>query len=227
MDAADLVMVNDSGHELRWVEMPIEFTVDPANEAGLDEDGIVEAAERAAEAWSGAGGSDLDLVYAGRHAQRGLLHDGHSEIAFVSDWTDDPALLAVTQTWFTEDGEIVEFDIALNVEGHAWSLEGAPRRSDLWNTLSHELGHAIGLGHDPVEAASTMFTSAEAGETEKRDLAASDHAVAAYLYGGEDEAISSQPDAGCEAPGDEGGSFPASAGLAFVSICAGRRRVGG
>ena len=44
---------------------------------------------------------------------------------------------------------------------------------DLENVFAHELGHYLGLAHS-TEAEATMFASAVAGETLKRDLAADD-----------------------------------------------------
>ncbi len=41
--------------------------------------------------------------------------------------------------------------------------------TDLQNTLTHELGHALGLAHAP-DRTSTMFESADLGETRKRTL---------------------------------------------------------
>jgi MYXO-CTERM domain-containing protein len=37
------------------------------------------------------------------------------------------------------------------------------------NTVTHEVGHFLGLDHTPIEAA-TMFATAPRGETAKRDL---------------------------------------------------------
>ncbi len=44
---------------------------------------------------------------------------------------------------------------------------------DVQNTVTHEAGHFIGLGHTPVSGA-TMFASAARGETSKRSLAQDD-----------------------------------------------------
>ena len=46
-------------------------------------------------------------------------------------------------------------------------------RTDIQNTVTHEAGHVLGLGHTPV-ADATMYASAPEGETSKRSLATDD-----------------------------------------------------
>ncbi|MEM7675845.1 MAG: matrixin family metalloprotease, partial [Myxococcota bacterium] len=79
-------------------------------------------------------------------------------------------------------GEIFDADIILNlaefdfgrVTNTAACESGANATIfDLENTLVHEIGHFIGFDHVP-DSDATMFASAQACETLKRDLAADD-----------------------------------------------------
>lgn len=121
----------------------------------------------------------------------------------------DPAAVALTTLTFiddlqsSDDGEILDADIELNGVHHLFSAEadGVNGRHDLQNTVTHELGHVLGLDHtcyptgadfprpvdhkgDPVPncgsglppeiTAATMYNYAETGETSKRTLEADD-----------------------------------------------------
>ena len=80
---------------------------------------------------------------------------------------------------------IVGGDIYMNADNYTWEIGNAtPGTFDLQNTLTHEVGHFIGMGH-PMSAdktASTMYASAPSGETDKRSLEVDDMNGATYLY---------------------------------------------
>ena len=75
-------------------------------------------------------------------------------------WDDDPSIIAKTTVWHLDapgnpdDGLIFDADIKLNGVGYTFVVEPStvtPRSgtvvADLENTLTHELGHVLGLGH--------------------------------------------------------------------------------
>lgn len=78
-------------------------------------------------------------------------------------------------------GEIVDADIELNGAEYVFTaFDGDPCpnlpftrnncvSTDVQNTLTHEIGHVLGLDHSRVGNA-TMYASAPLGETSKRDL---------------------------------------------------------
>lgn len=95
-----------------------------------------------------------------------------------SEWASlpkhDPSALAFTLLWHdTRTGEILDVDMELNLgAGTFWDCvdngcSGA--MVDLANTITHEAGHLLGLGHTDVRGA-TMTTTAVGDETEKRTL---------------------------------------------------------
>ena len=77
---------------------------------------------------------------------------------------------------------------------------------DLQNTLTHEIGHLIGLAHSPVPGA-TMNATTQPGEIQKRDLAQDDIDAVCSVY-----PVSS---GGC---GCGGGSAGAASLLAIVAL---------
>jgi len=116
--------------------------------------------------------------------------DGLSTIRWIgSRWEDDydPAALAVTVTTYDADsGRITDSDIVVNAERYSWSAasDASSCRAayDLQDVLTHELGHAFGLAHDTSDPAATMFPTADACETSKRDLDDGDIDGLHYLY---------------------------------------------
>ena len=83
----------------------------------------------------------------------------------------DPAAAAITTVTYinkptdaTADGRIVDADIELNavnnyfynVEPSANPVTGSRKPTDLWNTLTHELGHLMGLEHTCKRSGDSM-----------------------------------------------------------------------
>lgn len=99
-------------------------------------------------------------------------------VMFATDWAEreyDPAAFAVTTVWHrVSTGEILDADMEINERRGPYGIcppAGCTDRRtvDLENVVTHELGHYLGLGHSAVLEA-TMYASAVAGETLKRDL---------------------------------------------------------
>jgi len=95
-------------------------------------------------------------------------------------WDQGAALLAVTLLTFDSNGRLLDTDVELNGDLSYLSLVDSPPctvgnvtpncvGNDVQNTVTHEIGHALGLGHSP-DPASTMYAVAPLGETSKRVL---------------------------------------------------------
>ena len=177
----DQVMVNSSGETLHWTESSVPFRVNAGNLEGISVADVDAAVEGAAAAWSTASEVHVSLDRSEDTTGKGGL-DETNVVYFSDDWTASPDLLALTSSWSDDEGVMVEFDLAINADDHAWSTTLAPDTCDLQNTLTHEMGHALGIDHDEVNVEATMFPNATLGETIKRDLYDSDVEVAAWLY---------------------------------------------
>ncbi|HEX2675898.1 MAG TPA: matrixin family metalloprotease, partial [Polyangiales bacterium] len=88
-----------------------------------------------------------------------------------------PEVVALTSIWHdSKTGEIFDVDMELNVDfGQFADCDRGcvGDQVDLLNTVTHEAGHLLGLGHSPnVDA--TMYEAAPPGQTSKRSLARDD-----------------------------------------------------
>lgn len=109
-----------------------------------------------------------------------------NEIAF-GDMEED-GVIAATWVWRTTSGPpsqryIAEWDQLYDVVDYKWSNSGSSDSMDFDNIATHEVGHAVGMGHpDSTCTQETMFAYADNGETIKRDLHTGDIAGVNKLY---------------------------------------------
>ena len=196
------VKTNAQGDPLHWKTNTIPIHYNPEH-SGLSSQQVSNAIEQAAQAWSY---SFTTLQNKGETTQRSITHeDEHYSVLFSDDWNEDPDILALTYTWSKNDGEIVHFDIEMNADHFVWSIDGNSQTHDLQNTLTHELGHALGLDHSNISQA-TMAASSTAGETSKRALHEDDKEGHSYIYSHPLEGSGSSS-SGDSPPSNPNGSF--------------------
>jgi len=166
--------------------------------------------------------------------------DNQNDVLVLQDWPyDAQALAATVVTINTRTHQIVDADVAFNASAHHFrvvdALTEAQRHAqtldDIQNTVTHELGHALGLMHNLVDTEVVMYPSAAPLEISKRVLAADDRAGLAALYGGSQVADAGVPaelaafgpvTGGCSA-----GSSSAPAALLTLMLLVLRRRRSG
>ena len=177
---------NDNDAVLRWGAAPIRYSLNVSGAEGLDPERVENLVKLAASQFESISGVDIEFQYEGLTDNAQIdFDDGINTIYFESDWDRESDLLAVTDIWSVEDGEIIAFDMAINVNHHDWTTDGHDAANDLFNTLTHEFGHVLGLDHSDDHSA-TMYGSTERGELTKRDLANDDRDAIRYLYEGQE-----------------------------------------
>ena len=221
----------------------------------LTESEVVGIFERSLDTWNRVqcGGSplgvDLTVMNQTSTCDAPLYRDDGgnvNSVQFVVDWGArmyDPNAFALTTVWHRRStGEILDADMDINERRGPYGIcpiDGCIERTvDLENVVTHEMGHYLGLAHTQ-EAEATMFASAVAGETLKRDLHADDIEGLCAIYPPGEPAgecnftprggLDLDCDTGCgvAAPGSGGRPAPTSAawltllGLAALSL---RRR---
>jgi hypothetical protein len=139
-------------------------------------------------------------------------------------WDHSAGAIAITTTSFhPTSGRLYDADIELNTPGYIFSTVDSPVcvapnykptcvSTDVQNTLTHELGHVLGLGHINV-AGSTMAPRADPGELSKRILDPGTKQFVCDVY------PKGKPSKSCELPPvsatTDGGVGPAELGKAL------------
>ncbi|GEM_PF-3168131 len=165
----------------RWPtsSMPIKFYVNPTNAPG----GLSGAAQTAFAQWTNVSSSSISWSYGGSTAKTQSVWDDTCVVSWSADGDGfqpgDLAVTTISTNWFlTKD--VDDADITVNGT-ERFSLSDDPFAYDLLGTLTHEAGHACGLGHSDDPWA-TMKQGAVKGSLHKRTLDLDDIAGASALY---------------------------------------------
>ncbi len=170
---------------------------------------LVDVLVRAADTWTTPPCSDASIRVGPPSQQRVVGFNWHAGsgsplneniVVFRNDtpgdeldrWVHTLGALAITTVTFdTSTGRLLDADIEVNDVAFTFTTcdPGAPGCTpafDLENTLTHELGHVMGLDHPPNDAPgaleATMFASASETDIEKRSLADDDIEGLCTLY---------------------------------------------
>jgi MYXO-CTERM domain-containing protein len=189
-------------------------------------------------AWNEISCSDMTLVDGGLTSDGDATYKsgGESNTNLVL-WHDDGwsavasarAFALTSVTYNPKNGVIADADIEVNTEFYRFSAGEEPEAShvDLRNTMTHEVGHFVGLDHTDIREA-TMFGTAPVGEIAKRSLHPDDIEGLCTTYPSEERSQSL-----CDDPGDfptddlaessgictiTGADGPAPSGLALVLL---------
>lgn len=174
-----------------WADRCVTYFVhrrgsdDFAREGGELPERLLAIVQASFETWNGPGCSDLQLVYGGLTCSKQIgvedrgVFGGEQNLVIwrESGWDHARSAIAVTTvTSSSKTGEIRDADIELNGEAFTFvdlDLEDPSLQmqyADVRNTLTHEVGHLLGLGHELMVLEATMYPDSGNGEVKKRDL---------------------------------------------------------
>ena len=187
-----------SGQGLFWASSCLTISVqrDGAPNAGIDYDAAKASVERAFAAWTDVdcnGKSPSlrveisDPVECGKAEYSTDRHNANVVLFREDEWPyvgAEDALGLTTLSFDTENitGEIYDVDIEINALSEPLSVgEPGPREVDLDSLLTHEAGHALGLGHTLDDAAS-MRIGYTPGSMDLRTLSRDDMAGMCGIY---------------------------------------------
>jgi len=161
-----------------WVQGSMQYYVNPVN-MDLPQSAIIPAIQAGANVWQQSGTS-FSFAYAGTTGITTNTYDATNVVMFRN--ASSGSALATTYSWFS-GGSIVDADIVFWDAGFQFftGSSGCAGGFYIEDIAAHEFGHALGLGHSTV-AAATMYPSISTCSQQNRTLDADDIAAVLSLY---------------------------------------------
>ena len=164
--------------------------------AGVQERGDEIAIRRSVDAWSRIANVEFQIVSSDKlsASAAGVAGDGVSLVTIAATpenvllFSKDPEnAAATTRIFYNRRGSITEADIVLNPY-QQFSTDGTIGTFDLESTLTHEIGHLLGLNHSSVLGSTMHANNARNGvfglqSFGARTLSAADIATVRSIYG--------------------------------------------
>ncbi len=180
---------SSKGAKLYWSDSCLTMYINERGSEDIPDESEFDEIKSSLDAWGGVSCSSFLIQFAGL---TNLEITGHLKedpavnmIVFREQkWPYSTRPVAFTAvTYNVNTGEIFDADIEMNGEDYAFTTRPDEEtwKIDVQNTITHELGHVLGVDHTP-EAAATMFDHAGPGEVNKRTLEEDDIDALCTLY---------------------------------------------
>ena len=173
------------GAGAKWKGTPESWLMNTANTRGLDGNAVFNLMSNGIAKWEDAAdgnvGNSLGVNILGDGSTTSSVltadsaaPDGVNEVYFAD--ISGGSTIGVTTVWGIFGGptfnrQLVEWDMVLDDVTFDWSTSGDLAKMDFDSIATHELGHAVGMGHPSNSCTEeTMFAYGTEGETKKRDL---------------------------------------------------------
>ncbi|MCX7944958.1 MAG: matrixin family metalloprotease [Deltaproteobacteria bacterium] len=172
-----------SGKPLKWEKLPIKYHINKFCYKPIDAEKCKEAIVRSFNTWESPKCTSLRFERSedteeakGSFNSLDIKANKNIIVWYYKDWPYEPNGVALTTiTYDDKTGEIYDADIELNGVYYRFDVvETLPSTyTDIQNTMTHEIGHMIGLDHN-YDPHSVMYPTAKAGEIKKRILSQDD-----------------------------------------------------
>jgi hypothetical protein len=164
----------------KWKSFPVVLFLNPANH-DVTASAAVTAIQSAINAWNTQSGSSFRYQYGGTVNDTATSHDYRNVMFFRN--VSNGGVIATTYSWWESSGKALDSDVVFWDGGFKFytGTSGCSSGVYIEDVATHELGHALGLGHSSASDA-TMYSTYTLCTQAKRTLASDDIAGAKALY---------------------------------------------
>ena len=183
----------DKGTPLRWYKSEVKMFYDYNGTRDIPGNAEWQAVNKSMDTWNAVDCNQPTLEPGGlkQDGKSGYWphKDNYNLIRWVNnkdEWTqkyvgNEDVIAFTTVSFDLNTGEIYDADMDINDWNFNFGVDGSPSKYDVQNTVTHELGHVLGMDHSKDPTA-TMYYSANKGDINKRTLAQDDKDGLCYLY---------------------------------------------
>lgn len=179
-------------HPLFWKKGCVPIYLNEEGTPNVNFSVLQSTVSKSCKSWSNVVCTYLTLQYAGLTNEDRVGFNPYSDenanilVFRQTDWVHNKAIIALTTVTFDHNtGEIVDADIEFNAQQFQFSTNTQPDATsvDVENTVTHELGHVIGLAHS-YDIDATMFPYSSGADTSKATLGDDDIEAVCAIYAG-------------------------------------------
>ena len=167
----------------KWPSFPVVVFVNPAN-GDVSTTAAVTAIQTAFNAWNTQGGSPFRYQYGGTVSDTATAHDYRNVMFFRN--ASNGGVIATTYSWWSGskmlDSDVIFWDGGFKFYTGTSGCTTSTKSAYIEDVATHELGHALGLGHSSASDA-TMYSTYTMCTQTKRTLASDDITGLRALYG--------------------------------------------
>lgn len=160
-----------NGH--RWLQSTVYYKINPANSDSLSDTSVINAINSASLAWELQTNASFRFNYGGVTNASSMTFDGQNNVFFSTE--SNGSLIAECYWWYDGTGYLKDADIKIYDGGFKFYTDatGCSGGIFLEDILTHEFGHALGLGHSSVGDA-TMYPTMSYCSQQWRSLSSDD-----------------------------------------------------
>jgi hypothetical protein len=144
-----------SGHY--WASSSVSYYVNPANR-DMSQQAAIASLQAAAANWSEQSNANVRFVYSGTTSGSSIVNNHKNEVFFRN--ATSGSMGAATYWWYGSDGKLLDADIMIYDAAFKFfpGSSGCSGGFYLEDLTTHEFGHALGIQHSSLSAA-TMYPS--------------------------------------------------------------------
>lgn len=137
---------------------------------------------RSFDVWQEVPTTAIKCDYMGTTNLKDIAADRKNVLSWAqgNEWTLSDNVIAACYYWYNGT-TLIDFDIVFNGRNFDWSTTGEAGKMDIGHIATHEVGHALGIGHSSVEGA-VMWPTAKTGDISNRTLSPDDSMAISFLY---------------------------------------------